>query len=115
MPNDATVDTHLPRGETRTRWDLLWDKGIACFDGNRVQRAGTIGGADSWPVKPNSALSSKLTRQVPPMWHSASSRSNDSAVRPSTKSARIALAHNNGGPTAVSAGTILEGPGANGS
>jgi hypothetical protein len=115
MPNDATLDTHLPCGEALNRWDMLWDKGIACFDGNRVQQTATIALADSRPVKPNSALSSKLTRQVPPMWHSASSRSNDSAVRPSTKPARIGLAHNNGGPTASSAGTILEGPGTNGS
>jgi hypothetical protein len=115
MPNDATIATHLPCEETRTQWEMLCDKGFTCSDVDRVSGAETIAFADSWPVKTNSALSSKLTRQVPPMWHSASSRSNDSAVRPSTKSARIALAHNNGGPTALSAGMILEGPGANGS
>ena len=96
MPNDATIATDLRCGETLTRWDLLGDKGIACFDGTRVQQTETIAFTDSWPAKPNSALSSKRTRQVPPMWHSASSCSNDSAVRPSTKSARIALAHNIG-------------------
>jgi hypothetical protein len=115
MSNDATIDTHQPCGETLARRDMLSDKDIAWFFDNRVQRAKAIVLGDSWHAKPNSALSSKRTRQVPPMWHSASSCSNDSAVRPSTKSARIALAHNIGGPTAVPAGTILEGPGANGS
>ena len=115
MPNDATTGTHLPGGETSTRWNMLWDKGIARLGSDRGRQRQTRTSGDSRPVKPNPALSSKLTRQVPPMWHSASSRSKESAVSPSTTSARIALAHNIGGPTAVSAGTILEGPGANGS
>ncbi|MDT5338793.1 MAG: hypothetical protein QOD90_4298 [Mycobacterium sp.] len=115
MPNDTTSGTRPACGETPTEWDTLRDKGIARFTINRVQQTQTLIIADSWLVKPDLALSPKLTRQVPPMWHSASSRSIDSAVRPLAKSARIALAHNIGGPTAVSAGTILEGPGAYGS
>ncbi len=75
-----------------------------------------VGGA--LPVNPPSGgLKAKATHRAPPEWPSAWNFFSTSCAGEAgnqVDGARIGLAHNIGGPTAVAAVTILEGPGGHG-
>jgi hypothetical protein len=74
--------------------------------------AGALGRVPARSGLPDYGYAIRAQREkatVQPQWCSSRRRR-----PPLHRSARIGLAHNNGGPIAVSALTILEGPGANG-
>ena len=89
------------------------DLGLAeRLGGHELLEAEATGVGEALPLD-GGGLNAKGHAAGPRVWHSASSCSNSREARPwiELDGARIALAHNIGGPTAVSAVTILEGSG----